>query len=106
LNWILRTALAQVVSLSEAPPISALIVGREDNSRATGGEGTTSDKNQIITDATEGVDQIVEDEPENVRVAGGRFDDLYAKFDREFVDSLCKQAGSDFFLYGAHERSD
>lgn len=95
-----------MVSLSEAPPVSALIVGREDHSRTTGGEGTKSDKNPIITDATEGTDQIVEDEPENVGIAGGRLDDLYGKFDREFVDSLCKQAGSDFFLYGAHERSD
>ncbi|CAN0284943.1 unnamed protein product [Ectocarpus sp. 6 AP-2014] len=105
-NWILRTALAQVVSLSEAPPVSALIVGREDHSRTTGGEGTKSDQNPIITDATEGTDQIGEDEPENVGIAGSRLDDLYGKFDREFVDSLCKQAGCDFFLYGAHERSD
>ncbi|CAB1096745.1 unnamed protein product [Ectocarpus sp. CCAP 1310/34] len=105
LNWILRTALAQVVSLSEAPPVSALIVGREDHSRTTG-EGTKSDKNPTITEATEGTDQVAEDEPENVGIAGNRLDDLYGKFDREFVDSLCKQAGSDFFLYGAHERTD
>lgn len=98
-----------MVSLSEAPPPSALIVGREDHPRTTGEEGSKSDKNPNITQATEGTEQVVEDEPENIGIAGGRLDDLYdlyGKFDREFVDSLCRQAGSDFFLYGAHERSD
>ncbi|CAN0093728.1 unnamed protein product, partial [Ectocarpus fasciculatus] len=94
-NWMLRAALAQVVSLSEAPPASSLIVGREEHSRTTGEEGTKSDKNPNMTGATEGADQVVEDEPENIGAAGGGLDDLYGNFDREFVDSLCRQAGSD-----------
>lgn len=87
----------QVVSLGEAPPTSDLMVAdrgvqaftREDTKD---GRGNTSPSPRADVEA-------------HVLETTSGLKDLDVNFDREAVDTLCRQAASDFFLYGAQHRS-
>lgn len=87
----------QVVSLSEVPPTSALVVA--------GGEGCTKDARGAASASTSD-DAAIElahsgQGGADVLEAPPGLKDLDGRFDRDFVDDLCRQAGSDFFQYGA-----
>jgi len=98
------------VSCSEAPPASALVVTGRDQHADTIEEGGRIDGGDAAagTDAelSLGLEHGDEEEANTNRewVPPG-LKDLEVSFDRNFVDSLCRQAGADFFLYGAPHRA-
>lgn len=95
----------QVVSLGEAPPPSAL--GVKDKGGSSGivaVEGQTNDEDVPVTEGVQG-GRSEEYYAENRTAAFPGLKDFEHNFDREFVDSLCRQAGSDFFLYGTPHRN-
>ncbi len=91
-----------MVSFSEAPPASALVVAERYHHADTAEEGGGRIDGR---GAAAGADAVSkhgdEDEANSGWSPPGLKDLLEVSFDRNFVDSLCKQAGADFFLYGA-----
>lgn len=89
----------QVVSLGGGPVPSAF--GRADNEANLGiaREDSRSDQDKEVADSVPVVRS--EKHPADKRgVASPSSTGFEHNFDRNFVDSLCKQASSDFFLYG------
>lgn len=96
----------QVVCLGDAPPTSELVVA-EKKLHAFTEEGATKDRDAGSTSTSADIavaiahgDHKGADDPETTPGSTG----LDGSFDREAVDALCRQAASDFFLYGAQHR--
>ncbi|CAM9396635.1 unnamed protein product [Pylaiella littoralis] len=100
-NWTLRMALAQVVSLGGAPPVSALV----DKCIPTTREGEIKDDDRNATGTSSGVEQSAgHNKLDNIGTPPS-LRDLNGDYDRDFVDAICRQAGSEFFLYGADPKN-
>ena len=96
----------QVVCLGEAPPASDLVVDRE--ACAFAGEGDKKGGRDAVTDSTSDDVAVAIAHSEQkgaVPEATTGLKGMESSFDREAVDALCRQAGSDFFLYGTPPRN-
>jgi len=97
-------AFLQVVSSSEAPPACALVVAERHHHADATEEVCKTDGR----DADAGEDDVMrhgDEEEANSEWEPPGLKDLDVGFDRNFVDALCRQAGGDFFLYGAPHRA-
>lgn len=101
----------QVVSLGEAPPASELVAADRDLHGGAGeGEGGANDGRDAArgSSSSDIAGAKARSDHKDADVAGTA-PSLKAldgsSFDREAVDALCRQAASDFFLYGAQHRS-
>lgn len=91
----------QVVSLGGAPPVSALV----DKCIPTTREGEIKDDDRNATGTSSGVEQSAgHNKLDNIGTPPS-LRDLNGDYDRDFVDAICRQAGSEFFLYGADPKN-
>lgn len=83
--------------------MSALVRADTDDSIASTREGDVNDDNH---DAT-GTSSVEQSAGRKVDHKGTRpsLTDFDGNYDRDFVDALCRQAGSEFFLYGTDSRN-
>ena len=97
----------QVVCLGEPPATPDLVVGdREAHAFAGGGDNKDGrDAASSSAGAEVAVGIANSEQKDDVLETTPGLKDLDGSFDRETIDALCRQAGSDFFLYGTPHRS-
>lgn len=98
----------QVVCLGEAPPTSDLVAGDKEV-HGFAGEGDKRDGRDAASSSSSADVAVAiapsEQKDADVLETTPGFKDLDGSFDREAIDALCRQAGSDFFLYGTPHRN-